>query len=297
MRIFVTGASGWIGSAVTTDLLVAGHQVLGLARSDESADAVDELGAQVHRGSLDDADSLRTGAAACDGVVHLGYNHNFSDMAGAAVTDRAAIEALGSALSGTGRPLVVAAGVLGLSPGTLATEQDQADPAMHPRIANVAKAVALSDHGIRSVAVRFAPTVHGTGDHGFIATIVGIAREKGASAYIGDGSNHWPAVHRLDAAHLVRLAVESAPGGTSLHAVAEQGVPTRAIAEAIGAGLGLPVVSVSPEDTAEHFGWMGAFFGMNSRASSMITRKLLGWNPTHPTLLEDLAEGSYFRTV
>jgi nucleoside-diphosphate-sugar epimerase len=294
MRVFVTGASGWIGSATITDLIAAGHQVVGLARSDDSARAVEALGAEVHRGSLEDVDSLRLGAKSADGVVHLGYNHNFSNMAGAAELDRGAVDALGSSLVGTGRPLVVASGVFGLTPGRLATEQDQPDPAMHPRIGNVARSMALAQEGVRTVAVRFAPTVHGPGDHGFIPTIVNIARDKGVSAYIGDGSHHWPAVHRLDAARLVRLAVESAPAGSSVHAVAEEGVPTRAIAEAIGGGLGLPVVSVSPEEAVDHFGWMGRFFGTDCQASSTWTRELLGWQPTHATLLEDLAEGSYF---
>jgi nucleoside-diphosphate-sugar epimerase len=297
MRVFVTGASGWIGTATVTELINAGHQVVGLARSDDSAKAVEALGAEVHLGSLDDLDSLRLGAKASEGVVHLGYNHNFSDMTGAAATDRAAIEALGSTLIGTGHPLVIASGVLGLGDGGVATEQDKADPSAHPRIANAELALAFADQGVRSASVRFAPTVHGPGDHGFIATLVGIARDKGVSAFIGEGSNRWPAVHRLDAGQLVRLAIEAAPAGTSLHAVAEQGVPTRAIAEAIGAGLGVPVASVSAEEAADHFGWMGRFFGIDSQASSTWTRELLGWQPTHATLLEDLAGGSYFGTA
>jgi nucleoside-diphosphate-sugar epimerase len=297
MRVFVTGASGWIGLATVADLLAAGHQVLGLARSDDSATALEALGAEVHRGSLDDLDSLRLGAKASEAVVHLGYNHNFSDMAGAAATDRGAIEALGSTLIGTGHPFVIASGVLGLGDGAVATEQMTADPSVHPRIANAELALGFADQGVRSASVRFAPTVHGPGDHGFIAILVGIARDKGVSAYVGDGSNRWPAVHRLDAARLVRLAAESAPAGSSLHAIAEQGVPTRAIAEAIGAGLGLPVASVSADEAADHFGWMGRFFGVDSQASSTWTREQLGWEPTHATLLEDLAEGSYFQTA
>jgi nucleoside-diphosphate-sugar epimerase len=208
--------------------------------------------------------------------------------------DLAAISTLGTALEGTGRPLVVAAGVLGLAAGRVATEQDVADPALHPRIANSAAALSFAARGVRPVAVRFAPTVHGPGDHGFIATLVGIAREKGVSAYIGDGANRWPAVHRLDAANLVRLAVDQAPAGTSLHATAEEGVPARDIAEAIGRGLDLPVVSIPADQAGEHFGWMARFFGTDCQASSTATQQLVGWKPVHPGLIEDLDAGSYF---
>jgi nucleoside-diphosphate-sugar epimerase len=297
MRIFVTGASGWIGSATVTDLIGAGHQVLGLARSDDAATVVESLGAEAHRGTLADPARLREAAAACDGVVHLGYNHDFSDMAGAAATDRTAVEALGSALAGTGKPLVVASGVLGLAAGRVATEQDQPEPSLHPRIASLALAMGFAERGVRSVGVRFAPTVHGPGDHGFVATLVQIARATGVSAYVGDGDSCWPAVHRLDAAHLVRLAVESAPPGSSLHAVAEEGVPTRIIARAIGAGLGLPAVSVPVDRATEHFGWLGRFFALDTRASNAWTREQMGWTPRRPGLLEDLAGGSYFTRV
>ena len=296
MRVFVTGASGWIGSAVVSELLKAGHQVLGLASSDTAAAAVTALGAEVHRGSLDDLDSLRAGAATSDGVVHLGYNHDFSRMEAAAQTDLTALDAIGATLAGTDRPLVIASGVLGLAPGRTATERDVPDPSLHPRIAGAQAALSLATRGVRSSMVRFAPTVHGAGDHGFMATLVGIARDKGVSGYIDDGTNHWPAVHRLDAGNLVRRAVEDAPAGSVLHAIAEEGVPTRAIAEAIGRGLDVPVVSVPAEQASDHFGWLARFFGTDSRASNELTRQLLGWEPTHPRLIADLEDGHYFET-
>lgn len=291
MRIFVTGASGWIGSAVVAELLQAGHDVVGLARSDESAATVTRLGAEVVLGDLDDLDSLRAGASAADGVVHLGYNHDFSQMGEAARTDLAAIESLGSALEGSDGPFVIASGTLGLAPGR--TEQDFPDPSAHPRVANALAALAFADRGVRSAVVRFAPTVHGPGDHGFVAVLVAIAREKGVSAYIEDGANRWPAVHRLDAGNLVRRVVDHAPAGSVLHAVAEEGVPTRVIAEAIGRGLDLPVVSIPAVRAADHFGWLGGFFGADAPASNTATRELLGWEPTHPGLIEDLDAGHY----
>ena len=295
MRIFVTGASGWIGSAVVPELLNAGHKVSGLARSDAAAASIAALGAGVHRGGLDDPDSLRAGAETSDGVVHLAYVHDFSRMADAAATDRRAIEAIGAALEGTERPFVIASGTLGLAPaGQVGTEGDGADPATHPRIANAQLALSYAANGVRSAVVRFAPTVHGAGDHGFVATLVGIARETGVSGYVGDGGNRWSAVHRLDAADLVRRVVEDASAGSVWHAVAEEGVPTRAIAEAIGRQLDLPVVSVPPEQASDHFGWLGAFFAMDSPASNDVTRELLGWQPNRPGLIEDLDEGHYF---
>jgi nucleoside-diphosphate-sugar epimerase len=296
MRIFVTGASGWIGSAVVPELLAAGHQVVAVARSDDAAQAVAALGAEVLRGSLEDPAGLRDGAASCEGVVHLAYDHDFSDMEKAAETDRRAIEAFGTTLIGTDGPLVIASGLAGLSPGRVATERDVPDPAVHPRTAGAELAIALADRGVRSVSVRFAPTVHGPGDHGFVALLVEIAKAARASGHIEDGSNRWPAVHRLDAASLVRLAVDGAPAGSSVHALAEEGIPTREIAEAIGAGLDVPVVSVPTDRAAEHFGWLARFFRADIVASNTITRDLLGWQPTHPGLIEDLAEGSYFRT-
>jgi nucleoside-diphosphate-sugar epimerase len=295
MRIFVTGATGWIGSAVVPELLQAGHQVLGLARSDTAAAAVAALGAEVQRGDLDDLDSLRAGATAADGVVHLGYIHDFSRMGDAAQTDLAAINAIGATLEGSGRPFVIASGVLGLGSGRAATERDIPDSGAHPRIAGILAARSFVPRGVRVAEVRFAPTVHGPGDHGFVAALVGIAREKGASGYVDEGSNRWPAVHRLDAANLVRHAVDSAPAGAALHAVAEEGVPTRTIAEAIGRGLDLPVVSIPAERAGDHFGWIGRFFGTDAQASSSITRELFGWNPVHPGLIADLDAGYYFK--
>lgn len=294
MRVFITGASGWIGSATTTELLAAGHQVLGLARSDAAAATIAGLGAEVRRGDLADLDSLRAGATECDAVVHLGYHHDFSQMPEAAELDRAAIETLGEALEGSGRPLVIASGLLGLATGRPATERDLPRPDVHPRTANAAAALAFADRGVRSVVARFAPTVHGAGDHGFVATLVAIAREKGVSAFVGDGANRWPAVHRLDAADLVRRAVEDAPAGSILHASAEEGVTGRAIADAIGRGLDLPVVPVPVERAGEHFGWLGQFFGADIPATSELTRELLGWSPSRPGLVEDLDAGHYF---
>lgn len=296
MRVFVTGASGWIGSAVVPELLDAGHRVTGLARSDAAAAAVAALGAEVLRGGLDDTDSLRAGAAGSDGVVHLAYNHDFSRIGPAAQTDRAAIDVFGAALEGTGRPLVVAAGTLGLAPGRVGTERDAPDLNVYPRIANARAALSYAERGVRSAVLRFAPTVHGAGDHGFVATLVGIARERGVSGYLDDGDNRWPAVHRLDAAHLVRLAVDGAPAGSVLHAVAEEGVPTRAIAEAIGRGLGVSAVSVPGRLAGDHFGWLGAFFAADCAASNALTRELMDWKPTRQGLVEDLQQGHYFRT-
>lgn len=294
MRIFVTGASGWIGSAVVPELLDAGHKVIGLARSDSAATAIAALGADVHRGEVDDLDSLRAGAEASDGVVHLGYNHDFSRMEQAAQTNLEAIKTLGTALEGTDRPLLIASGTLGLAFGRVGTEQDRLDVTTHPRAASENAALAFTALGVRSLIVRFAPTVHGDGDHAFVAALVAIARNKGVSGYIGDGSNRWAAVHRSDAARLVRLAIDGAPAGSVLHAVGEESVPTRDIAEAIGAGLGVPTVSIPAEQASHHFDWLGMFFAADGPASSDLTRDLLGWQPTHQGLIDDLAEGHYF---
>jgi nucleoside-diphosphate-sugar epimerase len=296
MRIFVTGASGWIASAVVPELLAAGHQVLGLARSDTAAAKVAALGADVQRGDLGDLDDLRAAAAASDGVVHLGYNHDFSQMGNAAETDRAVITAFGEALAGTDRPLLIASGVLGLTSGDggPATEDVHPDPSIHPRVATAATTLALADRGVRAIVARFAPTVHGEGDYGFTRVLAGIAREKGVSAYVGDGTNVWPAVHRLDAGTLVARAVDRAPAGTTLHVTAEPGVPSREIAEAIGRGLDLPVKSIPADQAGDHFGWIGPFFAGGGAVSSEKTQRLLDWQPTHPTLIEDIDAGFYF---
>ena len=289
MRVFVTGASGWIGSAVTLQLLANGHRVLGLARSDESAERIAALGAEVQRGDLNDRDSLVAGAAATDGVIHLGYHHDFSQMGEAAQLDRAAIDTFGAVLEGTDKPLLIASGTLGLSVGRAGTEEDLADPDAHPRGANANATLALADRGVRSVVVRFPPSVHGHGDYGFIAALVGFARENGVSGYVGDGGNRWPAVHRTDAARVVGLALESAPAGTVVHAIAEEGIPTRQIAEAVGRALGLDTEPVAPEKLS----WLGPFFAADAPASSAITRERFGWNPTEPTLIEDIDAGAY----
>lgn len=306
MRVFVTGASGWIGSAVIPELLGAGHQVVGLARSEAAAAALAAAGAEVQRGTIDDLDTLRSAAAASDGVIHLAFKHDIAFSGGfqdAAAADRRAAETLTAALAGSNRPFVLASGLIGLAPGRLATEQDGRDPVAGAHLTGgpavrMATAQWVLDHaadGVRSSVVRLSPTVHGDGDHGFMATLVGIARTKGVSGYIGDGSNRWPAVHRFDAAHLFRLALENAPAGSVVHAVGDEGVPISAIAAVIGKHLDIPVRSIPPEDAGEHFGWLGAFLGVDSPASSTLTRELLGWQPTQPGLIEDLELGHYFR--
>ncbi len=305
MRVFVTGASGWIGSAVVPELIGAGHQVVGLARSDASAAALTAAGAEVQRGALDDLDSLHRAAAASDGVIHLAFKHDIAfsgDFQGATDADRRAVGTLGEALAGSDRPFVIASGTLGIAPGRVATERDgqNPDPAMialggpPTRLGTAQLTLALASRGVRSSVMRLPPTVHGDGDNGFMATLIGIARDKGVSGYIGDGSSRWPAVHRLDAARLFRLALEQAPAGSTLHAVADEGVPVRAIAEVIGRHLDLPVVAISPEDAGAHFGFLASFLGVDSPASSALTRALLEWQPTHPGLIDDLDQGHYF---
>ena len=296
MRVFVTGASGFIGSAIVPELLAAGHQVTGLARSQESADAIAAAGAEVRRGALDDLDSLRAGAAASDGVIHCAYIHDFTQIHRSGEVDVEAVEAMGAALAGSDRPLVITSGTAVLPAGSLGTERATPDPesmGTH-RIPSETVALALAERGVRSSVVRLPPSVHGEGDHGFVPALIDVARASGVAGYVGDGSNRWAAVHRLDAARLFRLAVEGAPAGSILHGVGDEGVPTREIAELFGRHLDVPAVSIAPEDAAEHFGWVGAFFARDVPASSALTSDLLGWQPTRPGLLADLEEGHYF---
>ncbi|MGR6974434.1 SDR family oxidoreductase [Streptomyces cynarae] len=302
MRIFVTGASGWIGSAVVPELIDAGHRVVGLARSDASADALTAAGAEAVRGTLDDLGVLRDTAAASDGVIHLAFKHDIAftgDFQGAAEADRRAADAVGDALAGSDRPFVLASGLVGLAPGRTATERDMPTIDGSPtsiRPATAQAVLALASRGVRSSVVRLSPTCHGEGDNGFMATLVAIARAKGVSGYIGDGANRWPAVHRLDAARLFRLAVEKAPAGAVLHGVAEEGVAIRDIAEVIGRHLDVPTASVAPEAASEHFSWLGTFLHADAPASNTLTRELLDWEPTQPDLLADLEKGHYFHT-
>jgi len=293
MRVFVTGSTGFIGTAVVRELIDAGHQVLGLARSDAGAKSLIAAGADAHRGSLEDLESLRSGATAADGVIHTAFIHDFSNYGPAAEADRRAIETLGGVLAGSDRPLIVTSGTLLAQPqASLATEEDAPNPSF-PRKSEAA-ALALAARGVRASVLRLPPSVHGNADHGFVPRLISIAQEKGVSAYIGDGLNRWPAVHRLDAAHLYRLVLEKATAGASYHGVADEGVPTREIAEVIGRQLNVPVVSKSREEAADHFGWLAHFFGIDSPASSTLTQERLGWRPVQPGLIADLKAEHYF---
>ncbi|HEX3365221.1 SDR family oxidoreductase [Phenylobacterium sp.] len=301
MRVFVTGAAGFIGSATVQDLLAAGHQVLGLARNDANAEALAKVGVDVHRGDLTDPDSLVAGAKACDGVIHLAFIHDFSQFMANIETDRRAVEAMAGALEGSDKPLVIASGTLmvarpGPSGAAYALPGTEADTAMNPNAGRAAAETLLlgaSQRGVRGSVVRLSPTVHGAGDKGFVPMMIAAAREKGVAAYVGDGANRWPAVHRLDAARLFRLAVENAAPGARLHGAAEEGIPIRAIAETIGEGLGVPVRSITPEEAPDHFGFLGAFSAMDNPTSSLATRDALGWRPEHPGLLADMRDAGY----
>jgi len=303
VRVFVTGASGHIGSGVVPELLQAGHQVIALARSDSSAAALKTLGVEVRRGDLDDLDGLRAAAAAVDGVIHLAFKHQemrSGAFPAAVAADLAAIRALGAALEGSGKPLVATSGTLTLAlmgisdrPGT---ERDVTADGAVPRVEAENTLIGLAERGVRSSVVRLPPIVHSTLDHhGFAHVLIAIARQKGVAAYVGDGSNRWPSAHTLDVARLYRLALEGAPAGTRLHAVAEQGVPFRDIAEVIGRKLNLPTASIALDEAGEHFSFLGGFVALDNPASSELTRQILGWEPSHPGLIEDLEEGHYFK--
>lgn len=295
MRVFLTGATGFIGEAIVRELIATGHEVLGLARNDEKASALARAGVEAHIGNLDDPDSLAAGASAADGVIHTAFVHDFSKYKQAGETDRAAVATMARALEGSDKPLVITSGTTIVTTGRIVTEDEPAreDAPSGVRARSEHALAKASERGVRGVAIRLAPSVHDKGDTGFVPALITLAREKGVSAYVGDGANRWPAVHRLDAAHLFRLALERAPAG-ALHGAAESGVPMREIAEAIGEGLGVPVRSISTDEAKAHFDWMAMFVGIDNPTSNAITREVTGWDPQRPGLLADLRESGYF---
>ncbi|PTQ98124.1 nucleoside-diphosphate-sugar epimerase [Mucilaginibacter yixingensis] len=297
MRVYVTGASGFVGSAIVKELLSAGHEVVGLVRSDEAAAKLAATGATVYRGNLDDVESVKQGVIGCDAVIHTAFNHNFANFKENCESDRRIIEALGSALAGSDRPLVITSGI-GLLNGKSGVVTENDLPAVSsnvmPRVASEEATRAVAAKGVKAYIVRLPPTVHGAGDHGFVPMIIGMAKEKGESAYIDEGKNLWPAVHRFDAAVLYRLIIEQQPKQQVFHAVAEQGISFKQIAEKIGEGLHLPVVSKTGDDVAAHFTWFSHFAAMDCKASAVLTSKALGWEPNQADLLVDMVEGGYF---
>jgi len=294
MRVFITGAAGFIGTATTRELIANGHQVVGLARSDDNARALENLGAEVHRGALEDLDSLRKGAKKTDGTIHLAFIHDFSKFAENGQIDKHAIEAMGEALAGSHKPFIVTSGTLFVTPGRIATEEDPVMPGL-PRVSETA-GLAFAARGVRAMAVRL-PQVHGAeGKCGLVNWVLNIAREKGVSAYVGDGGNRWSGAHRLDVARLYRLALEKGVAGKSYHAVADEGVTVRDIAEIVGRQLELPVASIAPEKATEHFGMMAPFVGRDGAASSALTRQWLGWKPTQIGLIADISRPGYFES-
>jgi nucleoside-diphosphate-sugar epimerase len=296
MRIFLTGATGFIGEAIVRELRAAGHQVLGLARSEAAADTLARWGVEAHWGELSDTDSLAAGARACDGVIHTAFMHDWATTTreAAGETDRRTVEALVGALEGSGKPLVVTSVTSLLAPGQNGTEEDAPVSAANPRAASEAAALAAAGRGVRVSVVRLPPSVHGAGDHGFVPMLIGIARRTGTSAFVGDGANRWPAVHRLDAARLFRLALEKAAPGARLHGVAEAGIPMRAIAQTIGTGLGVPVRGLAEDEARTHFDWFAHFVAIDNPTSSALTREALGWRPLETGLLADIKESGYF---